>query len=139
MNGYVITTRKATAFDWAVRFAIVGLTLYAGYIHSTLGGLLYTANAAGYATLAVAFIVPLGLAERFRWLVRIALGGFTSATIVGWILFGARYSTGYIATGVEVAIVVLLTIDFVRAHGNPVGIARRALSLLGSPRRSVEA
>ena len=139
MNGYVITTRKATAFDWAVRLAIVALTLSAGYIHSTLGGLLYTANAAGYATLAVAFIVPLGLAERFRWLARMALGGFTTATVVGWVLVGARYSTGYLATGIEVAILVLLTVDFVRAHGNPFGIARRALSLLGSPRRTVRA
>jgi len=139
VNGYVITTRKATAFDWAVRFAIVGLTLATGYIHSTLGGLLFTANAAGYATLAVAYIVPLDLAERFRWLIRMALGGFTTATIVGWVLTGPRYETAYIAKGIEVAILVLLTVDFVRAHGNPLGIARRALSLLGSPRRSVEA
>ena len=35
--------------DVVVRAVIVGLALATGYIHFTLGGLLFTLNAAGYA------------------------------------------------------------------------------------------
>ncbi len=45
--------------DVAIRAAIVALTLSTAYIHSTLGGLLFTLNAVGYVVAAVAMIVPL--------------------------------------------------------------------------------
>ena len=47
--------------DVIVRAVIVGLALATGYIHFTLGGLLFTLNAAGYAVAAVAVII------RSRW------------------------------------------------------------------------
>ena len=56
--------------DVVVRAAIVALTLATGYIHFTLGGLLFTLNATGYAVAAVAMIIPLALAVRFRWVIR---------------------------------------------------------------------
>ena len=62
----------------ALRFLVVGLTLATAAIHGSLGGLLFLANAVGYATLAVAMIVP-GPLGRVRWLVRLALLGFTAA------------------------------------------------------------
>ena len=68
--------------DVAVRAAIVALALATGYIHSTLGGLLFTLNAVGYAVAAVAMIVPLALAVRFRWVVRIGLMGYAATAIV---------------------------------------------------------
>ena len=40
---------RSAPSDVVVRAAIVGLALATGYIHSTLGGLLFTLNAAGYA------------------------------------------------------------------------------------------
>ena len=40
--------------DVAIRVAIVALALTTGYIHYTLGGLLFTLNALGYLTAAVA-------------------------------------------------------------------------------------
>ena len=40
----------------ALRVAIVSLTLATAYIHFTLGSLLFLANAAGYAVLAVAMV-----------------------------------------------------------------------------------
>ena len=55
--------------DVVVRAAIVGLALATGYIHSTLGGLLFTLNAVGYLTAAVAMVIPLALAVRFRWVI----------------------------------------------------------------------
>ncbi|HLX34354.1 MAG TPA: hypothetical protein VKR30_03825 [Candidatus Limnocylindrales bacterium] len=68
--------------DVALRAVIVGLALATGYIHSTLGGLLFTLNAVGYAVAAVAMVVPLGLAIRFRSLVRLGLMGYAATAIV---------------------------------------------------------
>ena len=70
--------------DVALRALIVGLALATGYIHSTLGGLLFTLNAVGYAVAAVAMVVPLALAVRFRWVVRLGLIGYAATTILGW-------------------------------------------------------
>ena len=74
------------ASDVVIRAGIVGLALATGYIHSTLGGLLFTLNAVGYVVAAVAMIVPLALAVRFRWVVRLGLIGYALTTIIGWAL-----------------------------------------------------
>ena len=84
------TTLRAS--DVVVRAAIVALALATGYIHFTLGGLLFTLNAAGYAVAAVAMIVPLALAVRFRWIVRIGLIGYAATAIVGWAIMGPYYT-----------------------------------------------
>ncbi len=114
--------------DVAIRVAIVGLALATGYIHSTLGGLLFTLNAVGYLVAAVAMIVPLALAVRFRWVVRLGLVGYAATTILGWAIQGPYYSTAFIAKGIEVALIVLLLIDFARMDGNPVSVVRRELA-----------
>lgn len=122
--------RALSPVDVAIRLAIVGLTLATGYIHSTLGGLLFTLNAAGYLVAAVAMVVPLGIAVRFRWVVRLGLIGYAAATIVGWALQGPFYSTAYLAKGIEVALIVLLAIDFARIDGNPITVIRNELGML---------
>lgn len=120
--------RRSTRPSGAVlRVAIVVLTLATAYIHSTLGGQLFTANAAGYVLLAAAMVVPIPLLSRFRWLVRPALAGYATATIAGWLLMGPRYDLAYVAKGIEVALVGLLLIEMLRYDGGPVAIARRAL------------
>ena len=111
--------------DVVLRLAIVGLALATGYIHSTLGGLLFTLNAVGYLVAAVAMIVPLALAVRFRWIVRLGLMGYAATTIIGWAIQGPFYSTAYLAKGIEVALIVLLVIDFARMDGNPITVIRR--------------
>jgi hypothetical protein len=116
--------------DVVLRLAIVGLALATGYIHSTLGGLLFTLNAVGYVVAAVAMIVPLALAVRFRWVVRLGLIGYAATTIIGWALQGPFYSTAYLAKGIEVALIVLLAIDFARMDGNPITVIRRELAAL---------
>lgn len=123
------------ASDIAVRVAIVGLALATGYIHSTLGGLLFTLNAVGYVVAAAALMVPLALAVRFRWIVRVGVIGYASTTILGWAIQGPYYETAYIAKAIEVALIALVAVDFARHDGNPVALARRelagALALLG--------
>jgi hypothetical protein len=114
--------------DVAIRAAIVALALTTGYIHYTLGGLLFTLNALGYLTAAVAIVIPLALAVRFRWFIRLGLMGYAATAIVMWAIQGPYYSTAYIAKAVEVALIVLLAIDFARHDGNPVGVIRREVA-----------
>jgi hypothetical protein len=120
------TTLRAS--DVAIRVAIVGLALSTGYIHSTLGGLLFTLNAIGYAVAALAMIVPLALAVRFRWVIRLGLIGYALTTILGWAIQGPYYQTAYIAKAIEVALIVLVAVDFARMDGNPITVVKRELA-----------
>jgi hypothetical protein len=120
------------ASDVALRAAIVGLALGTAYIHSTLGGLLFTLNALGYVTFAVAMVIPLALAVRFRWAIRLALIAYAMTTIAGWAIQGPYYSTAYIAKAIEVALIVAVAVDFARMDGNPVTVIRRELASFGS-------
>ena len=114
--------------DVVIRAAIVGLALATGYIHLKLGGLLFTLNALGYFTAAAAMAVPLALAVRFRWFIRIGLMGYAATAIVMWAIQGPYYSTAYIAKAIEVALIVTLAVDFAHHDGNPVALVRRELT-----------
>jgi len=118
--------------DIAVRAAIVALALATGYIHSTLGGLLFTLNAVGYAVAAIAIVVPLALAVRFRWVVRVGLMGYAATAILMWAIQGPYYQTAYIAKAIEVALIVVLAADFARHDGNPIALIRRELAAFSS-------
>jgi hypothetical protein len=120
------------ASDVALRAVIVGLALSTAYIHSTLGGLLFTLNAVGYATAAVAMVIPLALAVRFRWAIRLGLIAYAMTTIIGWAIQGPYYSTAYIAKAIEVALIVAVAVDFARMDGNPVTVIRRELAAFGA-------
>ena len=111
--------------DVAIRVAIVALALATGYIHYTLGGLLFTLNALGYVTAAVAMVIPPALAVRFRWVVRLGLIGYAAMTIAGWAIQGPYYSTAYVAKAIEVALIVLVAVDFARMDGNPIAVIKR--------------
>lgn len=112
-----------------IRFLVVGLALATAAIHASLGGLLFLANAIGYTTLAVAMIVP-GPIGRVRWLVRLALIGFTAATIGGWVMFGTRFPLAYLDKGIEVALIGVLAIELWRSDGGPIGVIRQARHLV---------
>lgn len=125
-----VTFDRRRAIDVAIRIGIVVLTLATAAIHLSLGGLLFTLNAAGYAALAVAMVAPLALAGRVRWLTRFALLGFTLATIVGWLVMGPRFPLAYMTKAVEVGLVVLLIAEILRAHGGPAGVVRQLATLV---------
>ena len=114
--------------DVAIRAAIVALVLTTAYIHYTLGGLLFTLNALGYVTAAIAMVIPLALAVRFRWFIRLGLMGYAATAIVAWAIMGPYFSTAYIAKAVEVSLIVLLAIDFARHDGSPVSVIRREIA-----------
>ena len=118
--------------DIVVRGAIVALALATGYIHSTLGGLLFTLNAIGYAVAAIAIVVPLALAVRFRWVIRVGLMGYAATAILMWAIQGPYYQTAYIAKAIEVALITVLAVDFARHDGNPIALIRRELAAFSS-------
>jgi hypothetical protein len=118
--------------DVIIRIAIVGLTLGTAYIHSTLGGLLFTLNALGYLVAAVAIVIPLGLAIRFRWFIRLGLMGYAATAIVAWAVQGPYYTTAFVAKGIEVALITLLAVDFARMDGNPATVIKSELALLAT-------
>jgi hypothetical protein len=126
------TARALGPVDIALRIGIVGLTLATGYIHSTLGGLLFTLNATGYLVAAIAIVIPLALAVRYRWVVRLGLIGYAATTIIGWAIQGPYFTTAYIAKAIEVALIVLLAIDFARMDGNPVKLIKSELAELSA-------
>jgi hypothetical protein len=117
-----------------LRAAIVALTSATALIHLSLGGPMFTANAVGYAVLAVAMAAPFRPLVRVRWLARLALIAFTVATIGGWFLFGARLPLAYVTKAIEVTLVVALALEVQRYDGGPAGVARR---MLGAVRTTV--
>jgi hypothetical protein len=121
--------------DIVLRVAIVALTLATAYIHLTLGGLLFTLNAIGYVVGAAALVVPIAIAVRYRWLVRIGLTGYAATTIAAWVIQPIFYPTAYLAKAIEVALITVLAIDFIRRDGNPIERIRHEIrSLLARPR-----
>ena len=120
--------RPFSGTDTALRAAIVALALATAYIHSTLGGLLFTLNATGYVVFAIAMVAPVAIASRYRWLVRIGLVGYAATTILGWAITGPYYSTAYVAKAIEVALILVVALDFVRFDGNPVAKIRTEIA-----------
>ena len=118
--------------DVVIRAAIVGLAIATGYIHLTLGGLLFTLNALGYFTAAIAMVVPLALAVRFRWFIRLGLMGYAATTIIAWAIQGPYFELAYIAKAIEVALIAMVAIDFARMDGNPVAVVKRELAALNT-------
>lgn len=119
----------------ALRVGAALLAFGTAYIHSTLGGLLFTLNALGFAALGIAlfapfkFILPARYEQSLRLLARLGLLGFAAATIVGWIFFGARFDLGYYATGIEVLIIAVMLVDIGRVAGGPRDVVRELLPL----------
>jgi hypothetical protein len=115
--------------------AIVVLTLTTAYIHLSLGSLLFTLNAIGYAAFALAMIVistvrhP--LVRRFDWMPRAGLAAYTATTIGAYLVIGPHFGLGWIAKAIEVAILSLLLVDMLRAYGSPLGLVRAALASIG--------
>lgn len=125
-------SKRTRAAGAVLTTAIVGLTLATAYIHSTLGGLLFTLNALGYLGLAALIVIgaaaPSPVVKRFSWFPRLALLGYTAMTIAGYLVMGPYFTLGFIAKGIEVALVTLLVIDIIRVYGSPMGMVRSALA-----------
>lgn len=132
-----MTAEHPRTNDWVDVVLVAGtviLTLATAYIHSTLGGLLFTLNAIGYTVLAAALIVPIPLFARFRWLIRLALLAFVLATIGGWVMFGARYDVAYFDKAIEVVLIGFLVVSIYRFDGGVAGVIAHLRALPGDLR-----
>jgi hypothetical protein len=121
------TLRPTSPAGLLLRAAIVALTIATGLIHATLGGLLFELNAAGYLVAALAMVAPIGLAIRYRWLIRLGLIGYAATAIVAWYLMGPRYDVAYVAKAIEVVLIALLLVEARAYDGNPLPRIRRAV------------
>jgi hypothetical protein len=114
--------------------AIVGLTLATAYIHFSLGGLLFTLNATGYAVAAVAIVVGAAATHpfirSFSWLPRIGLMGYAATTIVAYLVMGPYFSLGWMAKGIEIALIGVLAVDILRVYGSALGLVWAAMESL---------
>lgn len=123
---------RSRAAGFVVTAAIVGLTAVTAYIHLGLGGLLFTLNGLGYIGLAGLIVIgaaaPFALVERFSWMPRLGLMGYTLATIGGYLVMGPYFTLGFVAKGIEVALLAVLTLDVIRVYGSPMGMVRAALT-----------
>ena len=112
--------------------AIVALTAATANIHLGLGGVMFTLNGLGYIGLAALIVIgaaaPFALVERFSWFPRVALMGYTAMTIAGYLIIGPYFNLGWIAKGIEVALIAALVVDIFRVYGSPMGLVRSALT-----------
>lgn len=119
------------AFGFVLGAAIVGLTLTTANIHLGLGGLLFTLNGLGYLGLAALFVIGAGvtmpIVQRFSWFPRLGLLGYTAMTIAGYLVMGPYFTLGFIAKGIEAALIALVVVDILRVYGSPMGFVRAAL------------
>lgn len=126
------TFLRSRTFGALLTIAIVGLTLATASIHLGLGGLLFTLNGLGYIGLAALIVIgaaaPVALIERFSWFPRVALAGYAAMTIAGYLVMGPYFTLGFIAKGIEVALITLLLVDVTRVYGSPLGLVRAALA-----------
>ena len=132
----MVTLRPTSPAGVLLRAGIVVLALATGWIHSTLGGLLFSLNAAGYVVAAAAMVAPIGLAVRFRWFIRLGLIAYAATAIVAWYLTGPRYDVAYIAKGIEIVLIALLLIEVRAYDGNPLRRLRQALRPSGPAARA---
>jgi hypothetical protein len=96
-------------------FVILELTAATALIHLGLGGTLFTLNGLGFLLLGAAYLVstvlPIPLVRRLSWLPRICLAGFALVTIGAYLLTGPYFTLGWVAKGIELAIIGLVAVD----------------------------
>jgi hypothetical protein len=121
-------TRADRRTELALMVATVELTLITAYVHLTLGGVLFTLNALGYAALAAALAataIPHPAIRRLAWLPRIGLAGYAAVTIGAYLVVGPYFTLGWVAKGVEIAILTVVAADLVLRYGSPRGLLRQ--------------
>ena len=84
-------------------------------------------------------VAPVAVVERFSWFPRLALIGYAAMTIAGYLVMGPYFTLGFIAKGIEVALIALLVVDVIRVYGSPMGLVRSALASSARSSRSASA
>ena len=99
--------------DTAIRVGVVLLTLIAAAVHLSLlfHDPAFILNGLGYLTLLAALYLPFPQLVPYQRVVRWALIGYATLTILLWVAIGERSLLGYFTTADEVALVILLLLE----------------------------
>ena len=112
----------------------VTLALTTAYVHLTLGSTLFTVNAVGYIGFAVLLILAATirhpLVRRFGWLPGAGMAGYAAVTILSYLILGPYFALGWIAKGVEIALIGVVGAHLIAAYGSPAGVVRAAVASL---------
>jgi hypothetical protein len=102
-----------SAVDTAIRSGVIVLTLIAAVVHLSLlfPDPAFILNGLGYLALLAALYLPIRPLVPYRRLVRWALVGYATLTILLWVAIGERSLLGFATTADEVALVVLLLLE----------------------------
>ena len=96
-----------------LQLIIILLTVATALIHIILaipeGLVMFYLNGIGYLVLVTALYLP--QLRRWRGLIRIAFIAYTMVTIIAWVFIGERTTIGYLDKLIEVALVVLLSVE----------------------------
>jgi hypothetical protein len=106
-------TVSRSVMDTAIRISVVVLTMMAAIVHLSLlfPDPVFILNGIGYLTLLAGLYLPVPRLVPHRRVVRWALVGYATLTIVAWVAIGERTLLGYSTTVGEVALVVLLLLE----------------------------
>jgi len=119
-------TAPSRPANFALRIGIVLFTLGAALIHFSLNfpDPAFILNGLGYLTLLAALYLPISRLAPHRRVVRWALIGYATLTILLWVVMGERTLLGYSTTAGEVALVGLVVLEGrrLRARGDAGGL-----------------
>ena len=120
------SSSRHSATDAAIRTGVILLTLFAAAVHLSLlfPDPVFILNGLGYLTLLVALYLPISRLMPHRRVVRWALIGYATLTILLWVVMGERTLLGYSTTAGEVALVGLVVLEGkrLRARGDTSGL-----------------
>jgi hypothetical protein len=107
------STAPRSTVDIAIRIGVVVLTLTAAIVHLSrlFPDPVFILNGLGYLTLLAALYLPIPRLVPRRRVVRWALIGYATLTILAWVAIGERNLLGYSTTAEEVALVILLLME----------------------------
>jgi hypothetical protein len=115
-----------SATDAAIRTGVILLTLFAAAVHLSLlfPDPIFILNGLEYLTLLGALYLPISRLMPHRHIVRWALIGYATLTILLWVVLGERTLLGYSTTAGEVVLVGLVVLEGkrLRARGDTGGL-----------------
>jgi hypothetical protein len=107
------STAPLSTSDIVIRIGVAVLTLIVAVVHLSLlfPDPVFILNGIGYLTLLAALYLPVSRLVPHRRVVRWALLGYATLTILAWVAIGERTLLGYSTTAGEVALIALLLIE----------------------------
>ena len=113
MSATSSSSSRRSATDAVIRTGVILLTLFAAAVHLSLlfPDPVFILNGLGYLTLLGALYLPISRLMPHRRIVRWALIGYATLTILLWVVMGEHTLLGYSTTAGEVVLVGLVVLE----------------------------